>query len=124
LAVLAESALSADRRLTSRGNTAARAAFRSSELLKRAACRAAYRHIALRDRMNAARTSEGVGEGRSSRLPRIPEDVMRVASILLIAGAMLLAERAYARDIDWEKIDSAFGRKAVVSADVHRNAPT
>jgi hypothetical protein len=45
---------------------------------------------------------------------------MRVASILLIGGAMLLAERAYAQDIDWEKVDSAFGRKAAVSADVHR----
>ena len=45
---------------------------------------------------------------------------MRVASTLLIGGAMLLAGRAYAQDIDWEKVDSAFGRKAAVSADVHR----
>jgi Domain of Unknown Function (DUF1259) len=52
--------------------------------------------------------------------PKIPEDVMRVASTLLIGGAMLLAGGASAEDIDWQKVDSVFGRKAAVSADVHR----
>jgi hypothetical protein len=51
----------------------------------------------------------------------IPEDVMRLSSTLLIGGAMpVLAGRAYSQDIDWEKVDSALGRKAAVSADVHR----
>jgi hypothetical protein len=52
--------------------------------------------------------------------PKIPEDVMRVASTLLIGGSMLLAGGASAEDIDWQKVDSVFGRKAAVSADVHR----
>jgi hypothetical protein len=45
---------------------------------------------------------------------------MRVASALLTGGAMLLAGGASAEDIDWQKVDSVFGRKAAVSADVHR----
>jgi Domain of Unknown Function (DUF1259) len=45
---------------------------------------------------------------------------MRVASTLLIGGAMLLAGGASGEDIDWQKVDSVFGRKAAVSADVHR----
>ncbi len=46
---------------------------------------------------------------------------MRLFSTLLIGGAVLaLAGRVYAQDIDWEAVDAALGRKAVVSADVHR----
>src|SRR5580700_1056654 len=47
---------------------------------------------------------------------------MRFASALLIGGAILTSTSAvFAQDIDWQKVDEAFGRKAaVVSGDVHR----
>jgi hypothetical protein len=47
---------------------------------------------------------------------------MRFASALLIGGAILTsATAAFAQDIDWQKVDDAFGRKAaIVSGDVHR----
>jgi hypothetical protein len=47
---------------------------------------------------------------------------MRFASALLIGGAILTSTTAaFAQDIDWQKVDEAFGRKAaVVSGDVHR----
>src|SRR5436309_2644797 len=41
--------------------------------------------------------------------------------IILIAAALVLAAvPAGAQDIDWGKVDAAFGRKATVSGDVHR----
>src|SRR5580704_1892472 len=54
--------------------------------------------------------------------PHNKEDVMRFVSVLLIGGAILSsATAAFAQDIDWQKVDEAFGRKAaVVSGDVHR----
>jgi hypothetical protein len=47
---------------------------------------------------------------------------MRFASALLIGGAILTSiTAASAQDIDWQKVDDAFGRKAaVVAGDVHR----
>jgi len=47
---------------------------------------------------------------------------MRFASALLIGGAILTSTTAaFAQDIDWQKVDDAFGRKAaVVAGDVHR----
>jgi hypothetical protein len=50
------------------------------------------------------------------------EDVMRFVSALLIGGTILSsATAAFAQDIDWQKVDDAFGRKAaVVAGDVHR----
>jgi hypothetical protein len=46
---------------------------------------------------------------------------MRVFSIPLIGAALMAATAACAEDIDWQKVDEAFGRKAaVVSGDVHR----
>ena len=46
---------------------------------------------------------------------------MRVFSIPLIAAALLAATAARAQEIDWQKVDDAFGRKpAVVAGDVHR----
>ena len=46
---------------------------------------------------------------------------MRVFSIPLIGAALLAATAARAQEIDWQKVDDAFGRKpAVVAADVHR----
>src|ERR1700730_4373618 len=47
---------------------------------------------------------------------------MRFASALLIGGALLTSTTAvFAQDIDWQKVDDAFGRKpAVVAGDVHR----
>jgi hypothetical protein len=45
---------------------------------------------------------------------------MRFASALLIGGA-ISTTAAFAQDIDWQKVDEAFGRKAaVVAGDVHR----
>ena len=46
---------------------------------------------------------------------------MRVFSIALIGAALVAATAARAQEIDWQKVDEAFGRKAaVVSGDVHR----
>jgi len=46
---------------------------------------------------------------------------MRVFSIPLIGAALLAATAARAQEIDWQKVDDAFGRKpAVVAGDVHR----
>jgi hypothetical protein len=47
---------------------------------------------------------------------------MRVVSTFLLGAALAAsATAAFAQDIDWQKVDDAFGRKAaVVSGDVHR----
>jgi hypothetical protein len=47
---------------------------------------------------------------------------MRLVSTLLLAGAIVgWASAVNAQDIDWQKVDTAFGRKpAVVAGDVHR----
>ena len=48
---------------------------------------------------------------------------MRVFSTFLLGGALAASATAgaYAQDIDWQKVDEAFGRKpAVVAGDVHR----
>jgi hypothetical protein len=41
-------------------------------------------------------------------------------TILIAAALMLAALPAGAQDIDWGKVDAAFGRKATVSGDAHR----
>src|SRR5436305_13912367 len=48
------------------------------------------------------------------------ENVMRVLFSTLVAGTALLSFSASAQQIDWDKVDTAFGRKAMVTADVHR----
>src|SRR5258705_879169 len=46
---------------------------------------------------------------------------MRVILALLFGGAIAtLAAAAHAQEIDWQKVDAAFGRKPAVSGDVHR----
>jgi Domain of Unknown Function (DUF1259) len=46
---------------------------------------------------------------------------MRSILPLLFGGAvMALASAATAQEIDWQKVDDAFGRKATVAGDVHR----
>src|SRR3954452_5934663 len=46
---------------------------------------------------------------------------MRVFFPLLLGGALVaLTASANAQDIDWSKVDAAFGRKAAVTGDVHR----
>jgi hypothetical protein len=46
---------------------------------------------------------------------------MRLLSGMLLAGAVLAsATAAGAQEIDWQKVDATFGRKANISADVHR----
>jgi Domain of Unknown Function (DUF1259) len=46
---------------------------------------------------------------------------MRSTLPILIGGALLaFAASANAQDIDWSKVDAAFGRKPAVSGDVHR----
>ena len=46
---------------------------------------------------------------------------MRVISCLLVSVfAVSFAARATAQQIDWQQVDAAFGRKPVVSDDVHR----
>jgi hypothetical protein len=48
------------------------------------------------------------------------EQAMRGILSLFIAGALLTAAPAGAQEIDWSKVDAAFGRKAAVTGDVHR----
>jgi Domain of Unknown Function (DUF1259) len=46
---------------------------------------------------------------------------MRAILSLVVGGAVLtLASAAYSEDIDWQKVDAAFNRKAAVASDVHR----
>jgi hypothetical protein len=45
---------------------------------------------------------------------------MRALLPLLIGGAVLISVSASAQEIDWQKVDTAFGRKPAVSGDVHR----
>src|SRR5829696_8155119 len=48
------------------------------------------------------------------------EQTMRGILPLFVAGAMLAAAPAGAQEIDWSKVDAAFGRKGAVTGDVHR----
>jgi hypothetical protein len=46
---------------------------------------------------------------------------MRLVAALFSGASLMLATTAGAQEIDWQKVDNAFGRKAaVVSGDVHR----
>src|SRR5262245_1024570 len=46
---------------------------------------------------------------------------MHVIPTLLFGGALAMsAAAADAQEIDWQKVDAAFGRKPAVSGDVHR----
>lgn len=45
---------------------------------------------------------------------------MRAFLLLLTAGAALVSVSARAQEIDWQKVDAAFGRNAAVTGDVHR----
>ena len=45
---------------------------------------------------------------------------MRALLPLLTAGTVLVSASASAQEIDWQKVDAAFGRKPAVSDDVHR----
>src|SRR3989454_9644610 len=45
---------------------------------------------------------------------------MRATFALLIGGAVTWAGSAAAQEVDWGKVDAALGRKAAVTADVHR----
>src|ERR1700726_2903533 len=69
---------------------------------------------------NAAEELRG---GYRAMSPYNKEDVMRVFSTFLLGAALAASTTAaaYAQDIDWQKVDDAFGRKAaVVAGDVHR----
>jgi hypothetical protein len=45
---------------------------------------------------------------------------MRAVLPVLIGAVLLAAHPAGAQEIDWSKVDAAFGRKAAVTGDVHR----
>jgi glucose dehydrogenase len=72
-----------------------------------------------KDTSNAAEELRG---GYRAISPYNKEDAMRVVSTFLLAAALAAsATAAFAQDIDWQKVDDAFGRKAaVVAGDVHR----
>src|SRR5713226_8895258 len=61
-------------------------------------------------------------KGRTRAMSPIEEDViMRVMLWLLVSiFAASLTAGATAQEIDWQKVDDAFGRKPAVSGDVHR----
>jgi hypothetical protein len=60
------------------------------------------------------------GRGRGALSPERKETIMRAPTILVAAALALAATPAAAQQIDWGKVDAAFGRKATVSEDVHR----
>ena len=64
--------------------------------------------------------SNAVRVGTTER--RMKENVMRVLSTLLVgANVLVFGSAAWAQEVDWQKVDDAFGRKAaVVAGDVHR----
>src|SRR3954462_5485542 len=43
-------------------------------------------------------------------------------SLILAALSTMITTAASAQEVDWAKVDAALGRKAVVTADVHRYA--
>jgi hypothetical protein len=45
---------------------------------------------------------------------------MRNISTLLASGMVLISAALHAQEIDWQRVDAAFGRTATVSGDVHR----
>src|SRR5689334_11882585 len=62
------------------------------------------------------------GEGRKGIKACHKEDVMRKFRTLLFAASLLApVTAAHSQNVDWQKVDEAFGRKAAaVSGDVHR----
>src|SRR3954462_11874033 len=48
------------------------------------------------------------------------EEAMHALRTFIIGAAVALAGAAQAQDIDWTKVDTALGRKATISGDVHR----
>src|SRR5436305_1694074 len=61
----------------------------------------------------------GVG-ARLRAISPSQEPAMRVMLPILIAAVLGSALPAGAQEVDWSKVDAAFGRKATVSGDVHR----
>jgi hypothetical protein len=63
-----------------------------------------------------------MGEGRTKGHALIgTRKMMRLLSGMLFVGAVLAsATAAGAQDIDWQKVDAALGRKANITADIHR----
>src|SRR4029453_5074526 len=59
----------------------------------------------------------GVGRNRTTNLGRRLD--MRAVIPLLFVGA-IISGSATAQEVDWQKVDAAFGRKPIVSGDVHR----
>ena len=52
---------------------------------------------------------------------------MRVLTVVTIGVMAAFCSAAQAQEIDWKKVDDAFGRSPVVAGDVHRTtfrAPT
>ena len=45
---------------------------------------------------------------------------MRAVIALLTTSVVLVSALANAQELDWQKVDAAFGRKPVVTGDVHR----
>src|SRR3954452_17233227 len=61
------------------------------------------------------------GGSLTGQQPINEEVAMRAFFPLLLGGVLVaLTASANAQDIDWSKVDAAFGRKATVTGDVHR----
>ena len=63
-----------------------------------------------------------MGGEHGAKRPNKLENLMRIFAALLFGGAIMASiSAASAQDVEWQKVDEAFGRKpAVVSGDVHR----
>src|SRR6266852_8059377 len=61
-------------------------------------------------------------KGRTRAMNPIEEDVIMRVMLWLVVSifAASFAAGANAQEIDWQKVDDAFGRKPAVSGDVHR----
>jgi Domain of Unknown Function (DUF1259) len=62
----------------------------------------------------------GIGGVNRAMGPTKGDVIMRVVSIVTIGVMAAFCSAAHAQEIDWKKVDDAFGRSPVVAGDVHR----
>src|SRR5690242_16065313 len=62
-----------------------------------------------------------IGPGKRRGLRAVTEEtIMRAPPILVSATLALAATPAFAQQVDWGKVDAAFGRKGAMTGGVHR----
>jgi hypothetical protein len=62
----------------------------------------------------------GIGGANRAMGPTKGDVIMRVVHVVTIGVMAAFCSAAHAQEIDWKKVDEAFGRSPVVAGDVHR----